>query len=387
MRKHVLLLVSCLLILSTSELPQLSSHAVSAQEPTPGRILIGPSPTPTSTPGGLVIGPSPNPAGTPSGLIIGPSPTPAASPLPGVSGTTYTSPAYGFSLAWDDSWTVIESASDGQEDRLWLTNGTSDVVFRAYPGINGDPVACLNGMVEALKNEAGVDDVGTAYGPDGKPLEGGNADQRYTVVTYQLQENGVTTPMAAYLDCRRLGAGDAVLEITHRTPLAAFNSESSNVLALLASLAIPSPGPATSTPTVTPESAADCAGVDAWLADTRPRLDRRTAIAQEAANLQSSNITAALGTLAQWAEELSLMAQDQRALTAPPAVAELNAELAALFQTESDLINQAIQAAFTGDAAALQQAALQLQQTELEFNRLKARVNQLASKCGLPMVG
>jgi hypothetical protein len=304
-----------------------------------------------------------------------------------VSGTAYTSPTYGFSLTWDTSWRVIESSTDQGEDRLSLTNGTSDLLLRAHPGFNGDPAACLNGMVEALKSENGVSDVGTAYGPDGKPLEGGDVNQRFTVVTYQRREaTGAATSMAAYLACRIVVPGSAVLEITHKTTLAAFTGESSKVLALLASLAMPPARATTVTPAATSESAAGCTGVDAWLASTRPHIDRRTEIAREAESLQSTNVSAALGSLAQWAEELSLMAQEQSALTAPPAAAEMNSELAALFQTESDLINQVIQATFTGDAAALQQSALQLQQTEIEFNRLKARVNQLASNCGLPTV-
>ncbi len=378
MQRPFSLLALLLLPLWLVALP--GSHVTHAQEPTPGGLIIGPSPTPTPTLGGLIIGPSP----TPGGLVIGPSPTPGASPAPGVSGATYTSPTYGFSLKWDETWNVVEASSVGGEDRLQLSNGVSELTFHAHPGFGGDPATCLAGMVSALQSEPSVSEVGPAYGPDGQPLQGGDATQRFAVYTYQTESGGLPTASAAYLACRTLVPGNTVLEISHRTRLDAFNAESPKALAVLATVTVPAVGPtpvATATPAPTPGATVDCTGVDQWLAATQPRVDRLIALGKEAQGLTLLSPSQALGKLAQWAEELALLAQDQAATPAPPAAAQLNTDLANLFQTDADLLNQLIEALINADVATFQRVQQELVEADLQFNRLKARVDQLARDC------
>ena len=319
---------------------------------------------------------------TPGGIVIGPSPTPIVSPAPGVVGTTYTSPTHGFSVEWDASWEVVAATSDADEDRLHLSNATSEVTFRAHPGFDGDAVACLAAMVDALRDEPGVAEVGLAYGPDGQPLQAEDTSRSFAVYTYELTAGDLVTPAAAYLDCRALTPGSAVLEIAHRTELTAFNAEAPKVEALLATLEIPTvPAPPTE-PTPTADAVGvDCTGVDAWLAATRPRIDRLVEIGEEAERLVDPNQL--LGSLARWAEELTLLAQAQAATPAPPAAAQVNADLTTLFQTEAELLNQAIDALLRGDIAAIQRLDRELREAQVQFNRLRARVDDLARECGL----
>jgi hypothetical protein len=348
------------------------------EEPTPGGLVVGPSPTPTPTPGGLVIGPSP----TPGGLMIGPSPTADASPGPGVVGKTYTSPTYGFSLEWDESWEVVAATSDADEDRLHLSNATSEVTFRAHPGFGGDAVACLAAMVGALRDEPEVAEVGLAYGPDGQPLQEESASRSFAVYTYELIEGDLVTPAAVYFDCRTLIPASAVLELSHRTELSAFNAEAPKVEALLATLEIPTvPAPPTEPTPTAGAVGLDCTGVDAWLAATRPRIDRRVAIGEEGGRLVDPNQL--LQAVVRWAEELTLLAQAQAATPAPPAAAQLNGDLAAHFQTEADLLNQVVDAVLSGDIAAIQRLDREMQEADVLFNRLRVRVDDLARECGL----
>jgi hypothetical protein len=71
----------------------------------------------------------------------------------------YTSPTYGYSLAWSDEWEVVEQESEGGYDLLHLTNQTSDVYIEGYIGDGGDPVTCVESTRVALSDESNPDGV------------------------------------------------------------------------------------------------------------------------------------------------------------------------------------------------------------------------------------
>lgn len=74
------------------------------------------------------------PVSAQSGVDWAPAPSLALGQPASVTGNTYTSPQFGYSVSWSNAWRLgKEPASEhGQYDDLWLTNGVGDV---AYAGI------------------------------------------------------------------------------------------------------------------------------------------------------------------------------------------------------------------------------------------------------------
>jgi len=56
---------------------------------------------------------------------------------PGVSGSRYVSPQFGYSLRWEEAWQVDRAISRPSFDALVLSNGTSEVVLSATTGYAG----------------------------------------------------------------------------------------------------------------------------------------------------------------------------------------------------------------------------------------------------------
>lgn len=336
-------------VLILALIPQLLQTSILAQEPTPTALVIGPSPTA-----------EPEDA-------TGPSPTAAASPVAGVDGSTYTSPSFGFSLTWDETWRPVEARSEHGEDRLQLTDDVSDVTFRAHAGYGGDPVPCLEEMIDGVIQAKNNSNVGPAFGTDGQPLRGGDATQQFAVLIYQIEVDGSPRQTVAHLVCRVLVLGNAVLEIAHLTSFDSFSTEASKVQTLLAGLVVPA---------ITETDPVGCEGVAAWLAETRPNVER-----VEAINKESENSPPDTNTWQAWAAELKLLAEEQSTLQTPASLTQLNAALAALFQTFSDLINEIITAGQADDMTRALVALDTLAQAEQRLKELHDQVDELARNC------
>lgn len=333
------------------------------------------------------------------GLQIGNGATPTAAP--GVTGTSYRSPSYGYTLTWDPSWQAPTARSANGEDLLVLSNGVSTVSFDAYAGDGGNPATCLQQTARRLSTTQGVGGFALAHGTDGQPLEGSEAGRAYAVYTFTVASNGTPANDAGYLDCRTLVPGQAVLAIFQVAPLAAFNTQVQLGQALLANLRLPAataagPAQATALPTAPAGtgaatggalSATDCAGMAGWAAATTQRLDRVDAIGdaynRAISALGQGQLDTFLAFFAAEATEFAQLAAAQRQGPVPPA-AEINEELASAFSTISSSLTrmQITLSAASVDMYALNQAT---QQIELAANTLKQdrpRVEQLVTACG-----
>src|SRR5215218_8998700 len=60
-----------------------------------------------------------------------------------VEGNTYTSPRYGYTITWDDTWFVMEERSYGDYDSLNLTNGTTFAYLDGGRETSSTPEASL----------------------------------------------------------------------------------------------------------------------------------------------------------------------------------------------------------------------------------------------------
>ena len=145
----------------------------------------------------------------------------------GVVGDTYTSPSFGYSVAWDGAiWSVEDEQSERGQDLLRIGTPLSTLYFEAYDGFAGDPAACLEAAAAELSAETGVSDFAVATDRNGDPLTGADATSAYAVYTLTFTpDTGEALAFADYIECRELVPGEAVLEITLIVGLDVYNEQ------------------------------------------------------------------------------------------------------------------------------------------------------------------
>lgn len=152
---------------------------------------------------------------------------------PGVTGNSYTSPTWGYSLAWSDDWEVIASfagqAAGGVTEELangdylllsaGLPNGNSvSLEVMAGVGYAGDPDQCLDTYVAGIESlqEQESDEVKLeGFRPaqaDGQPIGGHDDTSAYGVFEYAFIGEEFHWNLVDYVDCRAVTIdGDTVL--------------------------------------------------------------------------------------------------------------------------------------------------------------------------------
>jgi uncharacterized cupredoxin-like copper-binding protein len=137
---------------------------------------------------------------------------------------THANRTLGYVISWDDSWTVVESQSASDVDRLVLTNGTSSVTFIGRV-VEGGMVRCLDDLVSDFADDPTIIRLSPAVDADGNALRGGDSSRAYDVLTYTYTPQNGSTEYAVYLECRSIGTSGATLQIVHAAPLADYNDQ------------------------------------------------------------------------------------------------------------------------------------------------------------------
>ena len=165
-----------------------------------------------------------------------------AQEYPGVSGSRYVSPQFGYGLTWDDAWQVDRALSRPGFDALVLTNGTSDVVLSAttgYAGATGfiaSPEQCVEQSLGALIARPGTQPTGLKN-DSGEPRQAAEGNLFWMVVGYDAADG---TAMTAYVSCRGLGLQNGAMQMfIHLAPEAEYDAEETVVDALLDSYEAP----------------------------------------------------------------------------------------------------------------------------------------------------
>jgi hypothetical protein len=131
-----------------------------------------------------------------------------------VSGDSYVSPTYGYSISWNaEFWTVSnESSSDGVDSLvLRLGDGVGNFYLTGLPAAQ-DPADCLAAIASGRAESGDYPGYGEVRGretPEAGP-GGAGALFGYTLVT----QSGDEIPLVQYLECRTLIPGEALLLIT-----------------------------------------------------------------------------------------------------------------------------------------------------------------------------
>ncbi len=165
-----------------------------------------------------------------------------AQEYPGVSGSRYVSPQFGYALQWDDAWQVDRALSRPSFDAIVLSNGTSDVVLSAttgYAGATGfvaSPEQCVEQSLGAFMARPGTQPT-VLLDDAGEPRQAAEGNLFWMVVGYDAADG---TAMTAYVSCRGLGLDNGAMQtFIHLAAAGAYDAEEIAVDALLESYEAP----------------------------------------------------------------------------------------------------------------------------------------------------
>jgi hypothetical protein len=140
---------------------------------------------------------------------------PTSADMPGVSGTAYESPSYGYNFEWDQRWQVVDATSADGADDLQLEQDGGVLYVQGYP-FDGNAVDCATATSQDYLNDAAYSDFGDLQDGAGNDIGGSDfihADLAFSA-TYTAPD-GTVTPVAIYVGCWQAHVGpNAVVRFT-----------------------------------------------------------------------------------------------------------------------------------------------------------------------------
>lgn len=184
-----------------------------------------------------------------------PQPTAGSGETP-VAGNSYESPTYGYSVAFDDSWEIVDESTDPTDgDYVRLGNGVSTVDFSGFES-DFTPRECLDWEFDYYSTAPGYSNAEIATNANDNEMTGEIDNYAWGVYTFTFTvEGGDPVDYAAYAECRPIEAGQSMLRIVQFVEFESYESEIEARDALLAGLALDGTVAATPGPT-TPEATA-----------------------------------------------------------------------------------------------------------------------------------
>ena len=156
-----------------------------------------------------------------------------------VQSTTYTSPTFGYTIGYGQTWQETENVSNNGRDRFVLFNGTSYITFTGDEAFNGDPQACVDTFVQQLIADPNVSDARLATDDQGQPLEGGTeATGAFAIYDHDYDFGNRVEPYTLFVGCVPLRENEAVLAIVQNVPTEDYNEQLALREALLRGLTL-----------------------------------------------------------------------------------------------------------------------------------------------------
>jgi uncharacterized protein len=166
----------------------------------------------------------------------------------GVSGSTYTSPSFGYSLEWDRSWDVKDEKVEDDYNMLYLDDGASLLYFEGFaPATAVDE--CLTTYIDSyVANIDGVSDFEST--PPDESADGVLSTELTFVLTYTDEESGddVSLDFKGFVACQNINDGDANLVITHLALADSWDDEVAAREDIVGTLTFEGETPSTNTP-------------------------------------------------------------------------------------------------------------------------------------------
>ena len=156
-----------------------------------------------------------------------------------VQSTTYTSPTFGYTIGYGQTWQETENVSNNGRDRFVLFNGTSYITFTGEEAFNGDPQACVDTFVQQLIADPNVSNARLATDDQGQPLEGGTeATGAFAIYDHDYDFSDRVEPYTLFVGCVPLRENEAVLAIVQNVPTDDYNEQLALREALLRGLTL-----------------------------------------------------------------------------------------------------------------------------------------------------
>jgi predicted metalloprotease len=171
-----------------------------------------------------------------------------------VSGNTYTSPDYGYSISWDSTWQVSDEQASAGYNMVALDNGTSTVYLEGVDS-SGTTDDCVASVVDSLEKGDGVSNV-AIYKDESGEVSGSSATRSYAVYSFDYAGKNGSVSYNEYIDCRPIEAGKSMLAITDLVLADKFLGEVDPLVKLLGNLSITGGGVTSGNSTDTGNSSA-----------------------------------------------------------------------------------------------------------------------------------
>jgi len=227
--------------------------------PSPTTVVGPPTEAPTVAPPPVETPTvAPPPVETPTTVIGVPTET-AAAGTSNVSGSTYTSPTFGYQISWDPTWSVVTDSSQNGFDVLRLTNGT--VVTDLYSGASSMGLEqCVTSLVEYYQGNTSYSNIVQQSFANGQQILTQDNVAIATLTFDFTDDTGASTPTTDSVICVAMPAQGALLTMESYIPTADVATQQAAVSALEAALVVdgapivlpqvPSSGVATEAPVV-----------------------------------------------------------------------------------------------------------------------------------------
>jgi hypothetical protein len=282
---------------------------------------------------------------------------------------SYTSPQFGYVVTWNQDWQKEhESSVNDLVDQLHLTNNEDYVHY--------------DGMFTRQTPEEMFSDwyVKTRQGPDGAVLilkERQEGSGYYARLRYQDADGHLIEESLRVVP---LVEGESVLFKIHGWPA---NEKPRRVSGIKVDIK-PARSYVTPTPTVDPALASQCAGFDAWYADTSVRVDRLNELAAEFAAGSNSEATFFLN---HW-YEMEDMADAQFRSSPPPIAMDAQNWLtsglfayADAFSTLAQQLNPRLYGSASYDPTKVTQAYNRLSEGDNDIRLAIPELDRIAAIC------
>lgn len=135
----------------------------------------------------------------------------------GLSGSLFTSPAYGFTVDIPSQWRIEDEQLSDDNETLILSNGVSDVTLWATDDYTGD----LAGCVDFAAAESGLD-LELDVNSDGEPFRGEGRLEAYGNFRYIGSDD---VDMTYFISCRHIVEGESVLILVQDVPFSEFANQ------------------------------------------------------------------------------------------------------------------------------------------------------------------
>jgi hypothetical protein len=174
------------------------------------------------------------------GLVSLPGHPTAAAPLADVTGNTYTSPTYGYTVTWDDSWYLVEETSEDGIDFLTIADGVAFVQFLSVSGYFGDLEMGLAAVIVGTGQNSSVSNYRPLTDEDDQPIRGGDESRAFAVYAATTTlEDGSSVDLAIYLEFRTIVPDEVGLAIAAPMPIEAYDFELPRIEQLLTGISVP----------------------------------------------------------------------------------------------------------------------------------------------------